>query len=137
MNVLHDPLWNKGMSFSLEERDRLGIRGLIPPTISTIESQIERNMKSIKKLPNDVERNIHLQNLHNRNETLYHRLLVEHMEEVAPLVYTPTVGQVCLNFGHQFRRSRFILVYQTALPQQGSIGECISVETIVACLDQW
>ncbi len=74
--------------------------------VRSIESQCKRILSVIRDLPTPVQKNIYLQDLHDRNETLYHRLLVENMEELAPLIYTPTVGQVCLQFGHRFRRPR-------------------------------
>lgn len=79
-----------GISFDMSERDRLGIRGLLPPAFRSMKSQVQRNLDTIRKKKTNIERNIHLQNLHNRNETLYHRLLVDHIEEIAPLIYTPT-----------------------------------------------
>lgn len=106
IDLLHDPLWNKSLSFSERERDRLGIRGLLPPAIRSMEDQVNRVLNSLRILPDDITKNLYLQDLHNNNETLYHRLLVENMSELAPLVYTPTVGTVCQQFGHQFRRSR-------------------------------
>eukprot|EP00597_Dinobryon_sp_UTEXLB2267_P018587 CAMPEP_0201113342 /NCGR_PEP_ID=MMETSP0812-20130820/77795_1 /ASSEMBLY_ACC=CAM_ASM_000668 /TAXON_ID=98059 /ORGANISM="Dinobryon sp., Strain UTEXLB2267" /LENGTH=546 /DNA_ID=CAMNT_0047376867 /DNA_START=1427 /DNA_END=3065 /DNA_ORIENTATION=+ len=94
------------MAFDMSERDRLGLRGLIPPAVRTLEDQILRTIDHLRSQPNDVAKNLFLQELHNRNETLYHRILVDYMEEVAPLVYTPTVGTVCQEFGHRFSRSR-------------------------------
>lgn len=106
IDLLHDPLWNKGTAFDAKERDRLGIRGLLPPAVRTIEEQLSRVLAHIRKEPDDVAKNIYLQDLHNRNETLYHRILVDYIDEMAPLIYTPTVGKVCQQFGSQFRRSR-------------------------------
>lgn len=106
IDILHDPLWNKGMAFSTSERERLGLRGLLPPSVRTLEQQVKRCMTHLKEIKDPVLQNIYLQDLHNRNETLYHRVLVEDIEMIAPLVYTPTVGTVCQDFGHQFRRSR-------------------------------
>ena len=106
IDVLHDGLWNKSTGFDYAERDRLGLRGLLPPAVRTIESQSQRVMMQLRELPNAIQKNIYLQELHDRNETLYHRLLVDNMEELAPLIYTPTVGQVCMQFGHRFRRPR-------------------------------
>ena len=106
IDILHDPLWNKGTAFTEWERDRLGLRGLLPPVVRTIEEQLKRTQDHIEKLDSPVEKNMYLQSLHNRNETLYYRTLVENIEEMAPLVYTPTVGDVCQQFGSQFRRSR-------------------------------
>lgn len=70
------------------------MRGLLPPVVRNLESQVDRNLSIIRSLGSNLEKNLHLQNLHNRNETLYHRLLVDHLEEIAPLIYTPTVGEV-------------------------------------------
>jgi len=91
-DILHDPLWNKGTAFDSAERDRLGLRGLLPPAIRSLESQVERVMVHVRSLQDDVEKNLYLQSLHNRNETLYHRAVVDYIDEIAPLIYTPTVG---------------------------------------------
>ena len=107
IDITHDPLWNKGMAMDYPERDRLGLRGLLPPRVKTLEEQANRIMSHLRNYGDDmVAKNLYLQDLHNRNETLYHRVLADNIEEVAPLVYTPTVGYVCQKFGDQFRRSR-------------------------------
>lgn len=106
LDILHDPLWNKSMAFDYSERDRLGLRGLIPPAIRSIDAQLQSVLIGLKNLPDDVSKNLFLQELHDRNETLYHRVLLDHIEDIAPLVYTPTVGYACQQFGYQFRRSR-------------------------------
>jgi len=107
VDIIHDPLWNKGMAMDYPERDRLNLRGLVPPRVKTIAEQAARTMSRIRSFgDNNVEKNIYLQELHNRNETLYHRVLADNISELAPLVYTPTVGVVCQRFGAQFRRSR-------------------------------
>jgi len=91
----------------MPERDRLNLRGLLPPTIRSLESQAARQMAHIRGFGDDsVRANMYLQELHNRNETLYHRVLADNITEVAPLVYTPTVGVVCQRFGDQWRRAR-------------------------------
>ena len=107
IDILHDPLWNKGMAFDNPERDRLKLRGLIPPMVKTLDDQARRFLLQMRDptVPN-VQKNLMLQDLHNRNETLYHRLLVDNVEELAPLIYTPTVGHVCQQFGSQYVRAR-------------------------------
>jgi malate dehydrogenase (oxaloacetate-decarboxylating)(NADP+) len=110
VEILHDPLWNKGTAFTMEERDRLGLRGLLPPQVRTIEQQVARIQAHLAKEPNPEDKNMYLQDLANRNETLYFRTLVENIEEMAPLVYTPTVGVVCQQFGNQFRRTRGMFI---------------------------
>ena len=106
IDILHDPLWSKSTAFGIAERDRLGLRGLLPPVVRSADEQAARLMRALREEGSDTRKNLFLQELHNRNETLYHKLLVENIEEVAPLVYTPTVGNACVEFGSQFRRSR-------------------------------
>ena len=111
VDILHDPLWNKGMAMDYPERDRLNLRGLVPPRVKTLEEQAARVMAQLRgDFADDddgrLRKNKFLQELHNRNETLYHRVLADNIAELAPLVYTPTVGAVCENFGAQFRRAR-------------------------------
>ena len=105
-DILNSSLWNKGLAFDLAERDRLGVRGLLPPVVRSLEDQCQRTLARLSNLPDDVARNMYLQELHGRNETLFHRLLLDNIEMIAPLVYTPTVGLVCQQFGNQFGRAR-------------------------------
>ena len=109
-NLLHDPLTNKGTAFSEQERDALGLRGLLPPRVFSLEEQVDRVLENLRRKPNALEKYIFLQSLHDRNETLFFRVLIEHLEEMMPLVYTPTVGQACVEYGHIFRRSRGLYI---------------------------
>jgi hypothetical protein len=79
IDVIHDPLWNKSLAFDLSERDALGLRGLLPPGVRTLDSQVSANIKRIRALPDDVSKSLYLQELHNRNETLYHRVLLDYV----------------------------------------------------------
>lgn len=79
IDILHDPLWNKSLAFDSSERDRLGLRGLIPPATRTLDSQVKRTIGHLRNQPDAVAKNLYLQDLHNRNETLYHRLLVDYV----------------------------------------------------------
>jgi malate dehydrogenase (oxaloacetate-decarboxylating)(NADP+) len=88
------------------ERERLNIRGLLPPRVRSLQSQKVRVLEHLREMKDNASKNLYLQDLHSRNETLYHRLLVDHIEEIAPLIYTPTVGEVCEKFGRQFFRAR-------------------------------
>ena len=86
IEVLGDPLYNKGTAFPEGERDRLGLRGLLPPTPTSMALQLKRIMKNLRALPNDIMKALALNDLQNRNETLYHRVLLEHMEELLGVV---------------------------------------------------
>ncbi len=104
--VLTNPLYNKGTAFKSGERDRLRFRGLLPHRVMNIHKQKERFLLALRALDSNIRKNVMLEDLHDRNETLYHRVLVDHIEEMAPLIYTPTVGQACQEFGARFRRPR-------------------------------
>jgi malate dehydrogenase (oxaloacetate-decarboxylating)(NADP+) len=105
-DILHSPLFNKGTAFKYGERDRLRFRGLLPHRVMNIHKQKERFLIGLRELDSDIRKNIMLEDLHDRNETLYHRILVDHIEEMAPLIYTPTVGQACQELSARFRRPR-------------------------------
>jgi Malic enzyme, N-terminal domain len=105
-DALYNPLFNKGTAFKSGERDRLRFRGLLPYRMTNIQLQKERFLVHLRSETSPIKKNLALEDLHDRNETLYHRVLVDHMDEMAPLIYTPTVGQACLEFGARFRRPR-------------------------------
>lgn len=106
VRLLHDPIRNKGTAFSEEERDALGLRGLLPPRVHTAEQQLARALEHIRRKENDLERYIALIALQDRNEALFYRVVIDNLEEMLPLIYTPTVGKACQEFGHIFRRPR-------------------------------
>jgi malate dehydrogenase (oxaloacetate-decarboxylating)(NADP+) len=108
--LLHDPLLNKGTAFSDAERAALGLRGLLPPHVHTLEEQTARVMDAYRSKHTDLERYIYLVSLQDRNETLFYKLVGEHIEEMMPIIYTPTVGQACQQWGHLFRRPRGLYV---------------------------
>lgn len=103
---LHNPIFNKGTAFTEAERDALGLHGLLPPHVQTIEKQAERVMDNFHNKPNDLERYIQMVGLQDRNETLFYRVVMANLEEMLPIIYTPTVGRACQEYGHIFRRSR-------------------------------
>ena len=119
VDVLNDPLWNKGTGFTPAERDRLGLRGLLPNVVRTIDEQRGYFMDKLREIEDPMEKNLLLRSLHDRNETLFHRVLVDHVEEVAPLVYTPTVGLVCQRYSSNFTRPRGLLLTPD---DKGSMG---------------
>jgi len=108
--VLRDPAFNKGSAFTEEERDALGIRGLLAPRVLTIEDQLVRVLGNARRSATDLDRYIFLASLQDRNMTLYYRLLLENLEELMPIIYTPTVGQACLEYSHILRRPHGIFV---------------------------
>jgi len=106
IEIANDPLYNKGTAFEHGERDRLGLRGMLPTRHLTHRAQINKILINLRKEPDDIHKNLLLRELLDRNETLFHRVLVENIKELAPIIYTPTVGRVCLEFGSQYRRPR-------------------------------
>lgn len=107
---LRDPRLNKGLAFTLKERQALGIHGLMPPRFKTQEQQIAVCKYSVMKYQEDLNRYLYLAELHDRNERLYFRLLSENVEELMPIVYTPTVGLACQKFGLMYRRPRGLFI---------------------------
>jgi len=108
--LLREPLLNKGTAFSATERDALGLRGLLPPRINTQADQVRRVLENFRRKPNDLEKYINLAALHDRNETLFYRVVVDNPDEMMPVIYTPTVGLACQQFGHIFQRPRGLFV---------------------------
>ncbi len=105
-SLLHDPSRSKSTAFTREERSEFGLRGLLPHKVSTLADQCDRVMENLRRKHYDIERYILLAALHDRNETLFFRVVTENIEEIMPLIYTPTVGQACKEFAHIFRRPR-------------------------------
>jgi malate dehydrogenase (oxaloacetate-decarboxylating)(NADP+) len=110
VDLLHDPRLNKGTAFTEAERDALGLRGLLPPRVFTQAEQVRRVMESFRAKPDNLERYIYLTSLQDRNERLFYRVVMDHLEEMMPIIYTPTVGEACRQFAHIFRRPRGLYV---------------------------
>ncbi len=105
-DILNEPLLNKGTAFSEEERDQLGLRGLVPPKVTAIEEQVIRVLENYGRKTDPLEKFIFLASLHDRNETLYYKVLTENLMKMTPIVYTPVVGDACQQFGHIYRKNR-------------------------------
>ena len=119
---LHNPVFNKGTAFTAAEREKLGLRGLLPPHIQTMDDQVQRVMKNFRNKSSDLERYIQLAGLQDRNETLFYRVVMDHLEEMMPIIYTPTVGKACQEFGHIFRRSRGMYI---SMKDRGNIQKVV------------
>ena len=104
IDVLHDPHLNKGTAFTDSERQALHLRGLLPQRVFTLQQQELRALENMRRKTSDLEKYVFLTALQDRNETLFYRLIMDHLEETLPLIYTPTVGQACLEYAHIFRR---------------------------------
>ena len=108
--LLRDPFTNKGTAFTAAEREALGLDGLVPPAISTMDQQLARVYENYRVKQTPLERYIHLASLQDRNETLFFRLVHDHIAEMMPIVYTPVVGQACQQFSHIYRRPRGLYI---------------------------
>ena len=109
-DLLNRPLLNKGTAFTDEERNKLGLLGLLPPQVETLEEQVTRAYEAYKRKDDDLERHIYLRALQDTNEVLFYRLLLDHIEEMTPMVYTPVVGLACQQFSHIYRRARGLFI---------------------------
>src|SRR5438046_735713 len=108
--LLETPALNKGTAFTLLERQALGLDGLLPPAVETVEEQSFRAYKAYLRKPDDLERHIYLRQLQDTNEVLFYRLLLDHIEEMLPIVYTPVVAEACQEFSHIYRRPRGLII---------------------------
>jgi malate dehydrogenase (oxaloacetate-decarboxylating)(NADP+) len=122
LDLLRDPLLNKGIAFDDAERDAFGLRGLLPPAVLTQEQQMERVLDNLRRQPTDLDKFIALNALHDRNETLFFRVVIDHPDETMPLIYTPTVGLACQRFAHIFQRPRGIWV---SAADRGRVAEVL------------
>ena len=121
--LLRDPTLNKGTAFSVAERDMLGLRGLLPPHISTQEEQVTRVLENFRRLQTNLAKYIMLESLQDRNEALFYRVILENPDEMMPIIYTPTVGLACQQFGHIYRRPRGLYV---SAADRGRIQQVLS-----------
>jgi malate dehydrogenase (oxaloacetate-decarboxylating) len=118
MDLLDTPLLNKGTAFTEEERTQFGLHGLLPPCVETLEEQVMRAYEAYQRKEDDLERHIYLRALQDTNEVLFYRLILDHIEEMTPIVYTPTVALACQQFSHIYRRPRGMFI---SYPQRDCI----------------
>lgn len=121
--LLESPIWNKGTAFTDEERHELGLLGLLPPHVETIEEQIVRSYAGFLDEETPIKKHIYLRNLQDENETLFYRLVLDYLTEMLPILYTPTVGAACQQFSEIYRRPRGLFV---SYPEKDSIDEILS-----------
>ena len=110
VDLLYNPRWNKGTGFTERERDELHIRGLIPPRMFSQEEQARRILGNFHRKGSDLDKYIFMIGLQDRNQTLFYSIVIDNIEEMAPIIYTPTVGEACQNFAHIFRRAKGLYV---------------------------
>ncbi len=110
MELLNRQTLNKGTAFTVEERARLGLHGLLPPQVETLDEQVTRAYGAYKRKDDDLERHIYLRALEDTNEVLFYRLLLDHIEEMTPIVYTPVVALGCQQFSQIYRRPRGLFI---------------------------
>ncbi len=108
--LIDSPLLNKGTAYTLQERRELGLLGFLPPQVETIADQVARCYKAFCTKPTGLEKHIYLRQLQDENETLFYRLLLEHIDEMMPIIYTPVVGQACQRFSEIYRRPRGLFI---------------------------
>ncbi|AJI28448.1 oxaloacetate-decarboxylating malate dehydrogenase [Bacillus cereus] len=106
VEILSTPFLNKGVAFTQEEREELGLKGLLPPAVLTLEEQARRAYEQFCSQPDDLLKNVYLTALHDRNEVLFYRILTDHLREMLPIVYTPTVGVAIQRYSHEYRKPR-------------------------------
>jgi malate dehydrogenase (oxaloacetate-decarboxylating)(NADP+) len=122
MALLRDPLLNKGTAFTEAERDALGLRGFLPAHVLSMPEQVERVLTNLRSLPSDLEKYVALNSLHDRNEALFFRVVCDNIDEIQPLIYTPTVGLACQRFGLIFQRPRGMFI---SANDRGRIAELL------------
>src|SRR6201987_6210871 len=122
IDVLNNPVLNKGTGFDEQEREELGLVGLLPASIESIDRQVERVLGHLEQKPSDLERYIYLMGLEDRNETLFYKVVMSDPTRFLPVVYDPTVGEACLKFGHIYRRSRGMYV---SIRNKGRVAEVL------------
>jgi malate dehydrogenase (oxaloacetate-decarboxylating) len=109
-SVLTHPMLNRGTAFTPEQRQALGLQGLLPSGVSMLEGQLRRVYAQYRRQPSDLAKNVMLGNMRDRNEVLFYRLLADHLEEMLPIVYTPTVGKAIEQYSHEYRRPRGVFL---------------------------
>jgi malate dehydrogenase (oxaloacetate-decarboxylating)(NADP+) len=122
VELLRDPRFNKGTAFTDKERELHYLRGLLPPSVVTQDLQIKRILDNVRAYETDLEKYVEVMDLQERNESLFYKVLIDHVEELLPIVYTPTVGEACQKFGSIFRRPHGLYI---SLKDKGHVLDCL------------
>ena len=122
IDLLHNPILNQGTAFEQEERELLGLCGLLPARVFSQDMQAERVLENFRRKPNDLEKYIYLIGVEDRNENLFYRVVMDNIEEMMPIIYTPTVGQACVEYSQIFRRPRGLYI---SINERGNIDRCL------------
>ena len=122
VKLIHNPVLNKGTAFTHEERKTLGLKGLLPPRSISQDLQADRIIENVRKISDDLEKYNYLVALQDRNENLFYYVVDRHLEELMPIIYTPTVGKACQQYGHIYRRPRGLYI---SLEDKGHIKEIL------------
>lgn len=120
--VLRNPKTNHGLAFTEDERNKLKIRGLLPPAHVAFEEQVEAALKSVKSKNDSLAKHIRLREIQDENETLFYRVAIDNLDTIMPLIYTPTVGKACTEFSHLYRRPRGVYI---TLADRGHVREIL------------
>src|SRR5271168_2651053 len=121
--LINTPLLNKGTAFTADERSRFRLHGLLPPHVGTLDEQVSRRLEALRDLATDFQRYAFLRDLQDLNETLFYALLVRNIQELMPLVYTPTVGEGCQRFSEIWRKPRGLFL---SYPNRRHIPDILS-----------
>ncbi|PMH46644.1 NAD-dependent malic enzyme [Vibrio sp. 10N.286.49.B3] len=121
--LLSTPLLNKGSAFTATERSAFNLEGLLPETAETIQEQVERAYQQYRSFESDMDKHIYLRNIQDTNETLFYRLVQNHISEMMPIIYTPTVGAACENFSNIYRRGRGLFI---SYPNKDKIDDLLN-----------
>ena len=121
--VLDDPFLNRGVAFTAAERETLGLTGRLPSAVLTLDEQAQRAYRQLQAQPTDLAKNVYLEQLHDRNEVLYYKVLADHLTEMLPIVYDPTVGEAIEKYSHEYRRPRGIFL---SIDRPEDIGEAFA-----------
>ncbi|HEN5626830.1 TPA: NAD-dependent malic enzyme [Legionella pneumophila] len=122
MDILRDPILNKGTAFSLQERDEFALHGLIPTTVETLEQQVVRCLDAYSAKEDPLEKHIYLRALQDRNEVLFYRFIIDNLVHILPIIYTPVVGQACEMFSHIYRQPRGVFL---SYPERDKLNSII------------